>query len=370
VTRDSRPLPPPSWPKVIATTFRLWLERHVLPARLKTASPNTASPNTASPSTGRLNTGRLKPGRTHRRLAVTALAVIVVGGAMAAEALLLTAHGSASTQSHGQTPLTSGSSLPHSSASPASASRPASAALAAATATRDEAAAWVADQVSHGVIVACDPLMCAALQQRGFPAANLAQISASSRDPLGSGLVVSTLAVRSQLGPRLDTVYAPVVLASFGSRAALVQVREAAVGGAASYLAALRRDLQARKAAGAELSRNTGIVAAPAARAELEAGQVDSRVLITLAALAHRFRVRIRSFGDGGPGMAGRVPLRQVVVTAPGARYLSRLLAFLRAQRPPLLAAIAQHRHGGTTAIQIQYPAPSPIGLLGTSASP
>jgi hypothetical protein len=353
VTRDSRPLPPPSWPKVIATTLRLWLERHVLPARPKTGRPAPGHPGA----------------HIRRRLVVTVLAIVVIGAAMTAEALLLTGHGSASAKSRGGTPLTSASSLAHSSSSPAAGSHPATAALATATATRDQAAAWVARQVSHGVIVACDPLMCAALHQRGFPAADLAQITAASRDPLGSGIVVSTLAVRSQLGHRLATVYAPVVLATFGSAAALVQVREVAVGGTASYLASLRRDLRARKAAGIQLSHNSGIVAPRAARAELQAGRVDSRLLITLAALAHRFRVRIRSFGDGAPGATGLVPLRQVVVTAPSKRYLSRLLGFLRAQRPPLLAAIAQHRHGGQTAVQIQYTAPSPIGLLGTSAS-
>jgi hypothetical protein len=338
---------------VIATTVRLWLERHVLPARPQTSHPASWHPTA----------------RKRRRLVVTALAIITVGAAMTVEALLLTGHGSAGSQFRRETPLTSASSLAHSSSSPAAANYPATAALATATATRDQAAAWVAKQVSHGVIVACDPLMCAALHQRGFPAADLAQITSASRDPLGSGVVVSTLAVRSQLGRRLAAVYAPVVLASFGRRAALVQVREVAVGGTASYLASLRRDLRARKAAGIQLSHNSGVVAPRAARAELEAGRVDSRLLMTLAALAHQFRVRIRSFGDGGPGATGLVPLRHVVVTAPSKGYLSRLLAFLRSQRPPLLAAIAQHRHGGTTAVQIQYTAPSPIGLLGTSAS-
>jgi len=307
-------------------------------------------------------------GRSHRWLTVAVLAIVLAGGGMAVEALLLTSHGSASTQSGSNVPSASGSPLGHG-REPASADLQASAELAAARATRNQAAAWVAAQVSHGVIVACDPLMCAALEQRGFPAADLAAITDSSGDPLGSSVVVSTPTMRSQLGPRLATVYAPVVIASFGHSTSLVQVRESAGGPAASYLAALNRDLRERKSAGVQLSRNSHIVTPPTARAELEAGQVDSRLLITLAALAHRFPVHIRSFGDGGPGAAGRVPLRQVVITAPSAAYLSRLLAFLRAQRPPLLAATAQHRHGGITAVQIQYTAPSPIGLLGTSAS-
>jgi hypothetical protein len=297
--------------------------------------------------------------------------IIVAGGGMAAEALLLSSHGSADTQARRPAPLTSASSLAHSSATAAASASPSPAAeLAAATAIRNRAAAWIAAQVSHGVIVACDPLMCAALQQRGFPAADLAAITASSADSLGSGIVVSTPTVRSQLGPRLATVYAPVVIASFGHSASLVQVRESAGAPAASYRAALRRDLRERKTAGIQLSRNSHIVTPPKVRAELRAGRIDSRLLITLAAVAHRLSVRIRSFGDGGPGAAGSVPLRQVVISLPGTAYLPRLLAFLRAQRPPLLAAVTHHRHGRTTTVRIQYTAPSPLGLLGTSASP
>jgi hypothetical protein len=34
VISDSRPLPPPpSWPHLTATTLRLWVQRHLIPAR-------------------------------------------------------------------------------------------------------------------------------------------------------------------------------------------------------------------------------------------------------------------------------------------------------------------------------------------------
>jgi len=108
----------------------------------------------------------------------------------------------------------------------------------------------------------------------------------------------------------------------------------------------------------------------PPARTALTAGRVDSRLLITLGALTHRFRVRIVSISDAGPDAAAGVPLRQLTVAAPGATYLGRLLAFLRAQRPPLLPLVSLRHHGKTTEVQIKFSAPSPAGLLGAGKSP
>ncbi len=211
--------------------------------------------------------------------------------------------------------------------------------------------------------------MCAALQQRGFPAADLEQIGAGSGDPLGSSIVVATLAIRSQLGPRLAQVYAPTVIASFGSGASLVQVRVTAIGGAAAYLAAEQADLQARQTAGRELAASRAITAPAAAKAALSAGQVDSRLLITLVALAHSHPVQITGFSDSGPGTEAGGPLRMVTISAPTASYQHQVLAFLQQQRPPLLASFSERRYGKATDIQIEFTAPSPPGLLDSIAS-
>ncbi len=320
---ENRPLAEPSWPRVIGTTLRLWVQRHVLSAR-------------HHPEAG------------HRLRASAVSVVIVLLVAAVAVLALDRTHGDEAPQ-------------------PAAANSPPpqdAAALAAASATRQQAAAWVAAQVSRGVIVTCDPLMCAALQQRGFPAADLSAIGAASGDPLGSGIVLSTAAVRSQFGTRLGRVYAPVVIASFGAGPSQVQVRVIAIGGAAAYLTALRTDLRARKAAGQEILRNRNIRAPAAARRELAAGLVDSRLLMTLAVLAARFGVRVRSFGDAGPGIGTAGPLRMMTLSAPTTKYLSRLLGFLGAQRAPLQPVVSSRRHGQMATVQIEFTAPSPLGLL------
>jgi hypothetical protein len=352
VSRESRPQPVPSWPTVIATTFRLWLQRHMILAR-----PNPPQ----------------LPGNSRRPrvtvLVVATVLTVVVLGVVVVLSVVRTGHAVAARQVTTRQARAAVDPPPVKSA-PASPPAAGLATLAAAGASRQQAAAWVAAQVSRGTIVACDPLMCTELDQRGFPAADLSLVSTSSGDLLGSGIVVSTAAVRSQLGSRLATVYAPVIIASFGTGADLVQVRVTAVGSAAAYLSAVRADVRARKLAGTELTGNRNISMPAGARAALTAGRVDSRLLITLGALAHRFSVRIVSISDAGPDAAATVPLRQLTVAAPATAYLGRLLAFLRAQRPPLLPLVSLRHHDRTTEVQIKFPAPSPTGLLSAGASP
>jgi tetratricopeptide (TPR) repeat protein len=242
------------------------------------------------------------------------------------------------------------------------------------TAVREQAAAWVAGQVSRSAIVACDPAMCSELARHRIPAGNLLVLNAAAGDPLGSDVVVATSSVRSEFGARLASVYAPVVLASFGSRGARIEIRVMAPDGAGAYRAALAADLAARRQAGTQLLGNPQISATPAARQQLSAGTVDSRLLITLATLAGQGQVRIMSFGRPAPGGSGAVPLRCAVIAGPaapgGAAYLASVLAFLHAQRPPYLATVIAviRVPGGQPAVRIGYSSPSPLGLLSSPA--
>jgi hypothetical protein len=251
-------------------------------------------------------------------------------------------------------------------ASPAAQERPAAPGpVTQAADVRDQAAAWVARQVSAGAILACDPAMCAALVQYGIPAANLLVLGPESADPLGSAVVLATTAVRSMFGTRLVTVYAPQTLASFGTGQTRIDVRAMAPDGAGAYRAALAADLRARRAGGAQLLANPRIILPPAARAELAGGEVDARLLIILAAMAVNGPVHVLAFGDRGPGASMGTPLRSAQILAAGASGPG-LLAFIRAQRPPYLPAQSglSPAPGGGTELTIAFTAPGTLGLL------
>ena len=141
--------------------------------------------------------------------------------------------------------------------------------LTAEVAARTEAVTWILRQASRAAVVSCDPQVCANLVSGGFPSANLLTLEPTSNDPLGSTLVVATAAVRAQFGPRLASVYAPAIIASFGSGSARIDIRLVFPGGAASYGAAAQTALRARKAADAQLLANSQVVASAAARAQL-----------------------------------------------------------------------------------------------------
>jgi tetratricopeptide (TPR) repeat protein len=233
------------------------------------------------------------------------------------------------------------------------------------------AADWVAQQVSRNVTVACDPLMCAALEARGLPTAKLLVLRADAANPLGAGVVVVTPAVRSQFGRRLDSEYAPLVIAGFGSGPGQVDVQVVAPDGAAAYLAALRQDLTARKSAGTQLLANKQIGATARARAQLEAGSVDSRLLIVLPTLAATHPIQVLAFGDSGPGAGPDTPLCVAELSGSGraagmadAAYQRWLTSFIGAQLNHFTGSVSVIRVDGQPVVRLEFARPSPLGLL------
>jgi hypothetical protein len=321
----------PSWASVLGTTLRLWAARRT-----------------------RQITRGMSPGARNRwRIAAVVVVSLAVLAAVAVPVALSSSSQDASARRDGG-----------------------DGAVSAAAADRVKAAVWVAQQVSRSAIVACDPAMCNVLAAHGVPAANLLQLGTGAGDPLGSTVVVATAVIRNQFGDRLADVYAPDVLASFGSGAAQVQIRVTAPDGAAAYLTSLRADLAARQKAGRQLLHNANVVVSGSASRELAAGQVDSRLLITLATLAARRRVRVVAFGDSGPGASPGIPLRSAELAIPliavgaGRGYLRWVLAFIRAQQAPYRVASAKIGLVATKGLilRIEFAAPSPVGLLGTAS--
>jgi len=228
-----------------------------------------------------------------------------------------------------------------------------------------QAAAWVAQQVSPAVTVSCDPRMCRQLQQAGFPAARLKPLPVTAPDPLGSAVVVATTVIRNQFGARLAADYAPQVIASFGSGAARVDVRTIAPDGAAVFKAQLASEHAALVSAGQQMLGNKNIQLSPSARAALQTGQVDFRLLATLSALSHQMPVRLVAFDGAALGASSSLPLRGAEISYDSPADRSAILGFLQAQQGLYRPAetTVTSTAGGQSVIALRFDAPDLLNL-------
>jgi hypothetical protein len=302
-----RPTAAPSWGRVLATTIKLWVVR----------------------------------ARGRQAVAVVAGVAVVTAGALALSGVFAGTAAPAARTRAASTP-SAPRATPHR-------------AVPQPSAPQTAAAAWIAGQLSSDATVACDPAMCAVLQARGVDAARLMQMKPGSPDPRGATVVVTAAPAVAQL----TEAYAPAVIASFGSGAAQIDVRAAEPGGAAAYEAALRADLAARMSAGSQLLRNNRIHFTAQDAAQLRAGEVDARLLATLAALSSQYSFTVAAFGDASPGVAALY--RDVTITG-AARNLTAALVLVKAQVPPYLPTQATITAPAT--LSIEFAAPSPLGLL------
>lgn len=246
-----------------------------------------------------------------------------------------------------------------------------------------EAAAWVATQVSRSAAVSCDPLMCQALEARGIPAARLDVMRPHGAGRLDSAVIVATPAVRRELGRRLGSFYAPVVIASFGSGGARIEVRVTAPDGAPAYIGALRADLANRISSGAQMLRSPRITMSAAARRQVLAGCVDSRLLITIVSMTGPNSVEpvpltVLAFGDPGPGAGAGSPLRSAELAPTGntdpassAFTVRQMIRFLDQQQPPYAPAWAAMMRlpSGQAVLRLEFAEPTPLGLLAGSGA-
>jgi hypothetical protein len=244
-------------------------------------------------------------------------------------------------------------------------------------AARDRAAAWVASQVSRAAPISCDQVMCRALEARGVPATDLRVLRPGGAGPLRSRVIIVTAAVTTMVGSPLIAAEAPAVIASFGSGNMRVSIRVIFPHGAAAYAAALSKDLAARQQAETTLLQNPRIMASATARQELQSGQVDSRLLLTLAQLASQWPVSIVAFSDRAPGASPGIPFRcaDLAETVGSASpdpanqvqlmsaFVHRLGGFYSGARIRMVRLA-----GDQTAVQIGFMAPSPLGLLSSGA--
>jgi len=321
-SQPSEPRSEPSWRTVAGTTVRLWLERH--------------------------HVVNQRPAGRRRRLIVV-LSALVAMALGAGITLALT--GTNQQRPAGARPSDAAQSLTP---------------LQLAAANRLAAAKWVATQVSTSEIVSCDLEMCGELQDSGFPAGQLMVLSPTAPDPLGSELVIATPAIQSQFGLRLATVYAPQVLASFGSGSEQVAVRYIAPDGATAFDTQLAKDRQDRISAGVQLLANKHFHASAAARSDLLAGKVDPRLLVTLAQLADEKPIKVVAFDVSSPGEGSAVPLRGAEIGPAGSTDLSGIAAFWTSQQGFAPAAERLADLSGQRVVAVRFDAPGPMDIGGS----
>ena len=314
----------PPWATVIATTLRLWLQRH---------------------------TNRSRRSATRSRRGVLVLSAVAAMALGAVVTLAVTHPWEQASKTRSAQPASPGPDTP--------------AALQVAAANRGQAAAWIAQQILPSVLIGCDPLMCQALQAAGVSASRLSVVQPSASDPLGVEVIVATPALRSQFGPRLATVYAPLLLASFGAGTQQIDIRYVAPGGTAAFEASLAPARQSRIEAGQQLLSNKNVRASAQARTALLAGDVDPRLLITLGILAHQMPLQLVTFDDSSPGASSDVPLRGAEIGASVSAGLSAMLAFLAQQTTYQPSQYREVRIAGDQVVTVQYDAPGPMGLNG-----
>jgi hypothetical protein len=310
--------PEPSWGRVLVNTVELTVSRRLRAAGLM-----------------RRRASGSRPWRARRRWRFATLVLALAGAAVI---VLWLTGGLTSIPSLAARAPAAGAGLPS-----------------VAAGAQGQAAAWIAGQVSGDAIIACYPGMCEALQEQGVAAGRLMPLRFAAASPFGASVLVTSPSAGGQLADQ----YAPALIASFGSGRDRVEVRAVEPGGASAYRTALRADLAARRAAGSQLLRNSHIRFAGADAALLRAGEVDTRLLATLAALSSQYSFRVTGFGDASPGAP---PLfREVTITGVG-RGLPAALAMVRGQDPPYLPAHAAVV--GQDGLSIEFTAPSPLGLL------
>ena len=242
-------------------------------------------------------------------------------------------------------------------------------------AVRGQAAAWVAQQVSPGVAVSCDHVMCAALEARGLPSRDLLVLGPLSPDPRSSAVVVETGAVRALFGTSLDRAWAPAVLASFGSGSAGITVRVVASHGAVAYQTAQAGDTAAAKAAGARLLADRRITVQTSARSQLTGGLVDLRLMSALTALSRHLPVSVVGFGNVGPGVSAGVPLRYADLSPTSQAGGQTQAGYAQSVRSALSGLDTSFRPvrtvpvvlpDGQAVLRVEFAAPSPLQVSGS----
>ena len=132
----------PSWATVVATTLRLWLQRHT-------------------------HRGRRPSSRRQRGILVLSAAAAMALGALVTLAFTHQGEQAQKTSSVQPDPAPSTPS-----------------ALQTAAANRSQAADWIAQQMLPSVLIGCDPLMCQAMEEADVSASRMSVVPSPLKSPV------------------------------------------------------------------------------------------------------------------------------------------------------------------------------------------
>lgn len=224
-----------------------------------------------------------------------------------------------------------------------------------------EVARWIDSQLPADAVVQVDPL-------------NRVQLVRDGLDP-------DRLTTAGQSGPDPDFLLVPLqrhtdlpLIAGFGSGSDALAIRQV-VTDPRAYAEAEVADREARSRFGDALADNPNLSLSESAAAAMRAGDVDSRLMVSLAAASTSVRLAITGFpttdGDLGRANVFRAAILTDITdldpsvgaqgTSPEA--LRWLAQFFATQQPPYLPLRVTE---AVMSLHVVYAAPPPLGLLPT----
>ncbi|HEY0637581.1 MAG TPA: hypothetical protein VGD67_08025, partial [Pseudonocardiaceae bacterium] len=225
-------------------------------------------------------------------------------------------------------------------------------------------AGWIGDNLDPATVLVVDELTRAQLVRDGVDQGRLRP--AGGERPPEALVVTTTRPTRGHPPAPPPGTSVPLATVDRGPGDARAEVRRPVTDLAATDTArTLDRD--DRRRVGGLLAGNPSLTLSDAARAALESGAVDSRLITVLAGFSSAHRLGISEFVTV-PAEPSDAPLRGVLITAvdgrpvtePGAADLAR--QWLGAQLPPY-RPLSVRRAG--SALLVRYSLPGPLGLLG-----
>jgi hypothetical protein len=221
-----------------------------------------------------------------------------------------------------------------------------------------DAQRWVRTNLPSAARIGVDPQAARALGSAPLVLDVLARgVSPVRRDDF----VLSTPTLRAEAGRASAALHSSLPIATFGTGAARVEVRQVAAHGVITLMRSWQRDQTVRRLAGIGLLRNPRVYASESARAQLRRGALDLRACVLVSLLSARTGVRVIAIARNPDEAAGR-PARTLTLSMsdPGTALRDVLATMPQKFRPAPVVTLA----GAARRLRWQV-ATAPVPMLG-----